>query len=87
MSARSTTTGVCFDPAQAKIERAKRAEREAELARLAHQTDMRAHGRMLDQIETCYRQHTPAQILHEEEMSGFAQAERECLAAVRQGAQ
>lgn len=42
---------------------AKRAQEQAE-ARAARANGTREHGRILDQIETCYRQYTPAQQKH-----------------------
>lgn len=39
---------------------AQRAQESAE-RRAAQASSKREHGRILDQIETCYRQHTPAQ--------------------------
>lgn len=63
--ARNQQNGVSFDPAEARREREKariiQEAQEREFARKQHQENMRNHGRMLDQIEACYRQHIPAQ--------------------------
>jgi len=50
-----------FDPKQAAAERVVKAAEE-------HRRNMRQHGRMLDQIENCYKQHIPQQIRFAEEM-------------------
>lgn len=72
-SQRNTTRNTCFDPQRAKAERQEQ-QRELEIARnimyeqrkaadrAQHAAQMREHGRMLDQIERCYREHTPKQI-------------------------
>jgi hypothetical protein len=85
MTTRSNTRGVCFDPTTAKAERALRREELLAESRKVHTTTMREHGRMLDQIETCYRQHKPQQQVVLEAMQ--RDAERDCLSAVREGAQ
>ena len=44
---------------------------EQEQERKQHKLDMRAEGRRRDQVEACYRQHTPPQIR-------FAEGMRKC---------
>lgn len=66
--------------AEALRKRGRRLDREAAIARKAQQNaekraaesqNRRAHGRMLDQVEHCYRQYAPSQI-HQ------AQAMKDC---------
>lgn len=60
MTEMSTTRGLPFEPAAASEMRVvTRARAEAQARREADQRrrERREYGRMLDQIETCYRQH------------------------------
>ena len=50
-------------------QRAQRQAREAQ-AKAARAEALRARGRVIDQTEHCYRQHTPPQIAHADEMCG-----------------
>lgn len=64
----NSTRGMSFDPKIAAAERERKAEEAKAQAVAEHRRNMRQHGRMLDQIENCYRQHNPQQIRFAEEM-------------------
>lgn len=72
MGLQNSTRGVSFDPKQAAYERERalaiKEAQDREAGRKMHQERMREYGRVLDQIETCYRQYTPPQIENAEAM-------------------
>lgn len=60
MAAQNTTRGVSFDPSIARLSAKVQTERIRKQRMERRVNELRAHGRMLDQIELCYKQHTPA---------------------------